>query len=286
MATRTSPRPGASVRYLVVTAREDLEIARLTRGAVEEWGAQLVRPRCSMGWSRMDPVAGPAFMRGMRPSLPRRRGGGGSTWRSSTALAASPGLRRERMRGIEPPYSAWESDRDGFGTSEISRRPSSERSSGVELCQRMLVNSAPLWHECGTNVEHAVKHGHRFSASQRSSDVLHQQHEVQLIGRAVLELGHEVTIEVAGVVRLGVHQQATTTDVVGQLEQPGEDVLQQCRAETATLVSDVDAEPGEQRDGLRVSARALAKPRSAPNRCPAGPCTSRSRRRRWGCRSR
>lgn len=44
------------------------------------------------------------------------------------------------------------------------------------------------------------------SCSEGSSYVLHQEHEVEVVGRARLELGYEMLVELAGFSRLGVHE--------------------------------------------------------------------------------
>jgi hypothetical protein len=48
---------------------------------------------------------------------------------------------------------------------------------------------------------------------QRASDVFHEEHEVQIVGRACLELGDEVVVQVAGIARLGMDKQTSTADV-------------------------------------------------------------------------
>jgi hypothetical protein len=55
-----------------------------------------------------------------------------------------------------------------------------------------------------------------------------------------------------------VDEKAPATDVVGELDQAGEDVLEQARPEPVALVVDVDAEPGQQSDRLRVPTGPLA----------------------------
>jgi hypothetical protein len=55
-----------------------------------------------------------------------------------------------------------------------------------------------------------------------------------------------------------VDEQAPATDVVGEPDQAGEDVLEQARPEPVALVVDVDAEPGQQGDRLRVPTGPLA----------------------------
>ena len=47
---------------------------------------------------------------------------------------------------------------------------------------------------------------------QRLLDVFQQKNEVQFVGGAGLELGDEVTVEVARLLRLAVHQQATAAN--------------------------------------------------------------------------
>jgi len=58
----------------------------------------------------------------------------------------------------------------------------------------------------------------RRSDLKRPSNVLHEEHKVQFVGRARLEFGHQVEVEVSGFVRLGMHQQASTANVGGQFK--------------------------------------------------------------------
>jgi hypothetical protein len=81
---------------------------------------------------------------------------------------------------------------------------------------------------------------------------------VHVVGRAGLELGYEVEVEIWRLLGFGVNEQAPATDVVGELDQADEDVLEQAGPEPVALVVDVDAEPGQQSDRLRVATGALA----------------------------
>lgn len=98
---------------------------------------------------------------------------------------------------------------------------------------------------------------HLRSPAKGLAHVFHEQDEVQIVGRARLELGDQVKIEGAGRRRLGVHQEAATADVLRQFEQACKDVLEEACAEPAALMCGVDTEASEQRHGLRVSAGAL-----------------------------
>jgi hypothetical protein len=96
------------------------------------------------------------------------------------------------------------------------------------------------------------------STQEGATDVFHEQDKVHVVGRAGLELGYEVKVEISRLFGLGVDEKAPATDVVGELDQPGEDVLEQAGPEPVALVVDVDAEPGQQSDRLRVPTRPLA----------------------------
>lgn len=72
------------------------------------------------------------------------------------------------------------------------------------------------------------------------ADVLHQEHEVQIVGRARLELGDEVQVEVSSLVGLGVNQERTAADVVGELQQSSEHILQERRAQPQAFVMDIN----------------------------------------------
>jgi hypothetical protein len=94
---------------------------------------------------------------------------------------------------------------------------------------------------------------------QRSAYVLHTQHEVKWVGGAGLELGYEMTAEVAGFGGFGVHQDASTADVVGEVNQ-AKDILEHSGPESCTFVVGVHTESSEQAYWLRI----------APSTHPAG----------------
>jgi hypothetical protein len=52
------------------------------------------------------------------------------------------------------------------------------------------------------------------SAGQGAANVLHQKDEVEWVGGAVLELGDEMPVVVAGVIGLGVDQECPAADVL------------------------------------------------------------------------
>jgi hypothetical protein len=54
-----------------------------------------------------------------------------------------------------------------------------------------------------------------------------------------------VKVEVSCVFGLGVDEQPPATDVLGELQQAGEDVLEEAGSEPVALVAYVDAEPGK-----------------------------------------
>lgn len=77
---------------------------------------------------------------------------------------------------------------------------------------------------------------------------------MQVVGRARLELGHQVQIEVARFIGLGVHQKRPATDVLRQLQEPSEHVLQEGGAEPAPLMGGIDPKSRQQGDRLGVPA--------------------------------
>jgi hypothetical protein len=105
---------------------------------------------------------------------------------------------------------------------------------------------------------HEWSRGEPARSTQGATDVLHEQDKVQVVGRAGLELGYEVEVEISPLLGLGVNQQARAPDVGGELDQADEDVLEQASPEPVALVVDVDAEPGQQSYGLRVATGPLA----------------------------
>jgi hypothetical protein len=83
---------------------------------------------------------------------------------------------------------------------------------------------------------------------------------VKLVSRAWLELGHSVEVKCTRLSGLGMNEEAPAADVVGKLDEAGEDVLQKGCSESFALVADVYAETCEQSNGLRVATSALSHP--------------------------
>lgn len=81
------------------------------------------------------------------------------------------------------------------------------------------------------------------------------------VGGALLELGDEVPVEATGIVRLGVDQKRPAADLTGEREQPPEHILEEAGAKSRPLMTDVDAEAGEESDGLRIAPASFAQPR-------------------------
>ena len=81
---------------------------------------------------------------------------------------------------------------------------------------------------------------------------------MQVICRARLKLGHKVKVERPGLLGFGVDQQAPATDVVGEHDQAGKDILEEPCAEPVALVVDVDGKPGQKGDRLRVAPAPFA----------------------------
>jgi hypothetical protein len=80
---------------------------------------------------------------------------------------------------------------------------------------------------------------------------------VQVVGGAWLELGDQMEVEISGVARFGMDEEASTADVRRQVEQSSEDVLKKSDTEPATLMVDVDAESSEQCYRLGIATGAL-----------------------------
>jgi hypothetical protein len=59
----------------------------------------------------------------------------------------------------------------------------------------------------------------RGSSAQSPADVLHEKDEVEVVGRAGLELGHEMQVEVSSRFGLGVNKQTPASDVIGQFDE-------------------------------------------------------------------
>ena len=76
-------------------------------------------------------------------------------------------------------------------------------------------------------------------------DVLDQEDEVELVGRALLELRYQMHVERPRVIRFSVHQQSTTADAVADGGRPLHDIAQEACAEPPALVMEIDAEPRE-----------------------------------------
>jgi hypothetical protein len=55
-----------------------------------------------------------------------------------------------------------------------------------------------------------------------------------------------------------VHEQAPATNVVGDLDQAGKDILEEAGPEPVALMVDVDAKPGQKGDRLRVATGSFA----------------------------
>jgi hypothetical protein len=89
---------------------------------------------------------------------------------------------------------------------------------------------------------------------QRSAYVLHNQHEVKWVGGAGLELGYEMTVEVAGFGGFGVHEETSTADVVREFNQAGKDVLEHSGPKSCTFVVGVYTESSEQGYWLGIAA--------------------------------
>ena len=99
------------------------------------------------------------------------------------------------------------------------------------------------------------------SMGKGSSDVFHQQHEVEWVCGAVFELGDEVPVEVAGVAGFGVDEECPTADLIGEDEESQEHVLGHAGAESSALMTDVHPEAGQEGDGLGVAPTSFTEPR-------------------------
>ena len=72
---------------------------------------------------------------------------------------------------------------------------------------------------------------------------------MEFVGRTHFELGYEVQGEVARFGRLRVNEQSSTADLLVEREQPRDDIDEERRTKSTTLVLSRDAESSEQRDG-------------------------------------
>jgi hypothetical protein len=87
-------------------------------------------------------------------------------------------------------------------------------------------------------------HVSRKSTSQGSSDVLYQENQLQIVGRARFKLGNKVQIEVASLAGLGVDQETSAADLRRQFAHAREHVLQERSAKSSSPVVQVDTQPG------------------------------------------
>lgn len=68
---------------------------------------------------------------------------------------------------------------------------------------------------------------------------------MEVVGRAGCQLGDQVEVEGAGLVRLSVDEEATAANVLADVEQPGDGISEEAGTEPSSLVVGVDAETGE-----------------------------------------
>ncbi|MCH9668025.1 MAG: hypothetical protein K0U76_01530 [Actinomycetia bacterium] len=80
---------------------------------------------------------------------------------------------------------------------------------------------------------------------------------MKVVGGALLELGYEMKVEVAGFGGFGVDEQSATADVIGELNESREDVLKHPGSKTRAFVVDSHAEPSEQSYRLGIAASAF-----------------------------
>ena len=121
----------------------------------------------------------------------------------------------------------------------------------------------PSGHPHSTRDDRAVDQG--ASPPHRSAEQLLANGDldrVQLAGRARFGLRHEMQVELACLLRLAVHQQTSTADLLADRRHPLDHVAQQRRAQATAFVVTVDTEPGQQRNRLPI--------RPAPLRSRAG----------------
>ena len=89
---------------------------------------------------------------------------------------------------------------------------------------------------------------------------------MQVVCGRWFEFRDQVPIEVTRLWGLGMYEQTAATDRSAELESAGNDVSEQSSAQALTLVLDRHAEPGQQRDRLRI-----------PTGAPTNPCRRVSR---------
>ena len=105
---------------------------------------------------------------------------------------------------------------------------------------------------CKAATAGVLEHTPSRTATNCPHRILQQQHQVKAIGRAHLELGNEVQVEVSCFVALGVNQKSPTSNLFPNEDQSRDDVSEQRCANTATFVAFVDAESGQQSNWLRT----------------------------------
>jgi hypothetical protein len=81
---------------------------------------------------------------------------------------------------------------------------------------------------------------------------------MQVVSGARLKLGHKVEVEVPRLSGLGVNKQAAATDVIGDLDEAGKDILEEAGSKPVAFVVDVDAQPGQKSDRLKVATGSFA----------------------------
>lgn len=108
------------------------------------------------------------------------------------------------------------------------------------------------------------------SPAERSPNVFHEQDEMKLVCRASLEFGDEMEVEVAGLLGLGVDEQAPAADLVGQLDQAGEDVSEQPSAQPSKFVVHIHSDTGQENDRREIAPCSLAQPIGSVSRVDLG----------------
>lgn len=96
-------------------------------------------------------------------------------------------------------------------------------------------------------------------SEQGPFDIFEKQHEVEVVGGALLEFRYQMPIEASRSIGLGMHEQTPAADLVVDRGHADKHIPQQAGTKALPLVIPVYAESCEQRDRLRVATSALGQ---------------------------
>jgi hypothetical protein len=134
------------------------------------------------------------------------------------------------------PHPAEIVDRSQFldlaDVSELAQRGKENARSPSGFDVKPPTERGSLWPRHFERRCHEVRRFQKSSTEQRSTGVLHEQHEMEFIGGTRLELRDEVQIEVTGFVGFSMDQQTSTADVLADAQQTGKHIGKKASAET------------------------------------------------------